>query len=483
MSPTSDGGFILGGLSFSDAGLDKSEDNIGEEDYWVVKVDADGQVEWDKTIGGTNRDWLRSVIQTSDGGFLLGGHSNSDISGNKTENSIGSWDFWVVKLDSDGNFEWDNTLGGSDQEFLQEVRETNDGGYIMVGRSDSDASPDKSEDLIGVTDYWVVKVDADGVLEWENTIGGSGFDYPFAIAVLDDGSFVIGGYSSSSDVDKTSPTMGGTDGWIVKLDENGIIIWDNSFGASGDDRVYNMSQTNDGGFIINSWSDSPASGDKTEDSNSVDYWAVKLDSSANLEWQNTINADGLELPYAALQTSDGGYLLGGLSRSGIGLDRNDAPNGGDDAWLVKLNASGEKLWDQSIGGSANENIYRMVNTSDGSLVFFGSSSSPISGDIIEDESGSRDYWIVKYNPVLNVDSFSNDNDLILSPNPTSEFLNIDTSIKGQIEYTIYSVIGKALMSGSLVSGSSLEVGRLHSGLYILQLTSEDKTISKRFVKQ
>jgi len=480
---TSDGGFIIGGLSFSNSGGDKSENGYGEEDYWVVKVNSEGIVEWDKTIGGNDRDWLNSIIQTSDGGYLLAGDSRSDISGNKTEDAIGSTDYWIVKLDSIGNFVWDNTLGGTDGELLQEIRETNDGGFIMVGRSDSNASSDKSEDSIGdSTDYWVVKVNSEGTLVWENTIGGTSFDYPFAIAVLADGNFVIGGYSSSSDVDKTSPSLGGTDGWLVKLDANGAIIWDASFGGGASDRVYCMENTSDGGFLINSYSDSPASGDKTEDSDSVDFWAVKLDSTGELEWENTINANSLDLPYDVIELPDGNFFLGGYSLSDVGLDRDDPSNGGRDAWLIKLDPSGNKLWDQSIGGSSYDDMYRLVATNDGGIVFLGSSESPVSGDIEEAGNGDRDFWIVKYNAILDVQSFEQNNDLLLSPNPVENYLSIDTQFAGQIDFSIYSILGAQLKSGNFFAGLPIDVEDLESGIYLISLTLDGKKFTNRFIK-
>src|SRR6056297_1120187 len=169
---TADGGYILGGYSLSNISADKSENSLGNADYWVVKLDALGNIEWDNTIGGASDEVLNSIQQTADGGYILGGYSNSNISADKSENSLGNSDYWVVKLDALGNIEWDNTIGGAFLDFFRQIQQTADGGYILGGESNSDSSADKSENRLGSYDYWVIKLDALGTIEWDNTIGG-----------------------------------------------------------------------------------------------------------------------------------------------------------------------------------------------------------------------------------------------------------------------------------------------------------------------
>jgi hypothetical protein len=135
---TIDGGYLLGGFSESSASGDKTENSQGGRDYWVVKLDGSGAVQWDNTIGGSSGDNLNSVIQTSDGGYLLGGESSSPASGDKTENSLGNDDYWVVKLDGSGAVEWDHTIGGSNSDQLNSVFQTIDGGYLLGGSSNSE---------------------------------------------------------------------------------------------------------------------------------------------------------------------------------------------------------------------------------------------------------------------------------------------------------------------------------------------------------
>ena len=241
-----DGGFYLGGGSKSDISGDKSENIIGDgydfydwdcecyihfnaEDYWLVKTDVFGNVEWDLTIGGDGLDAFTSLQQTPDGGLILGGISNSDISGNKSENSWGdSYDYWVVKLDSNHNIIWQNTIGGIEDDYLSVVQFTADGGYILGGQSDSDSTGDKTENRLGAcchSDMWIVKLKPDGEIEWQNTIGGDNFEALGSISQTSDGGYIISG-SSQSDIsfDKTENSNGGTDYWIVKLDSLGLFF-------------------------------------------------------------------------------------------------------------------------------------------------------------------------------------------------------------------------------------------------------------------
>ncbi|MBK8875007.1 MAG: hypothetical protein IPN13_14235 [Bacteroidetes bacterium] len=154
---TADGGYVLGGSSDSNISGDKTENSYGLSDYWIVKIDDTGNVQWQQTIGGGGYDVFRSVQLTVDGGFVIGGYSDSNISGNKTENSNGFHDFWIVKTDSSGIIQWQNTIGGSSVDQLFSAQQTFDGGYIMGGSSISNLSGDKTENSNGSFDYWMVK--------------------------------------------------------------------------------------------------------------------------------------------------------------------------------------------------------------------------------------------------------------------------------------------------------------------------------------
>ncbi len=191
---TNDGGYILGGNSWSGISGNKTESGLGGDDYWVVKLDSSGYIQWQNTIGGDTTDILNSIQQTLDGGYILGGYSKSNSSWDKTEDSKGAYDYWVVKLDSSGNIQWQNTIGGDSSDVLSSIQQTLDGGYILGGSSESNSSGDKTENILGGADYWVVKLDSFGNIQWQNTIGGNNLDELTSIQQTTDGGYILGGH-------------------------------------------------------------------------------------------------------------------------------------------------------------------------------------------------------------------------------------------------------------------------------------------------
>ncbi len=335
---TVDGGYIIGGTSPSNISGDKTENSHGGNDYWVVKIDGQGNIEWQNTIGGNGWDQLYSIQQTIDGGYILAGYSDSNISGDKTENSNGAEDYWIVKTDTLGNIQWQNTIGGNNEDYLTSIHQTYDGGYFLGGSSNSNISGDKSEDSNGEYDYWIVKTDTLGNIQWQNTIGGSDTEWLYSIQQTTDAGYIIGGYSlSDSTGDKLENSIGVYDYWLVKIDILGNIQWQNTIGGNNTDALHSIQQTSDGGYIFGGWSNSDISGDKTENSNGgFDYWVVKTDVTGNIQWQNTIGGSYDDLLNFIQQTFDSGYILGGYSVSNISGDKTENCLGNWDYWVIKL---------------------------------------------------------------------------------------------------------------------------------------------------
>jgi len=384
---TSDGGYILGGYT---AGVSSN--------YFNVKTDSSGIIQWQNTIGGSGFDALTSIKQTMDGGYILGGSSESNISGDKTENSNGYADYWIVKTDSSGNIQWQNTIGGDLTDFLFSTQQTADGGYILGGYSNSNISGDKTEDNYGDYNYWILKTDGLGTIEWQNTIGGNGgYDALRIIKQTTDGGYILGGYSNSNiSGDKTEDCMGDYDYWIVKTDTSGVIQWQNTIGGSADDQLYSLQETSDGGYILGGYSNSDISGDKIENSKGdYDYWIVKTDTAGVIQWQNTIGGSNSDNLMSVYQTTDGGLILGGYSLSNISGDKTETCYSGNDYWIIKTDTAGIIQWQNTIGGSADDQLYSLQETSDGGYILGGKSMSNISGDKTENRSGASDFWIVK----------------------------------------------------------------------------------------
>ena len=247
---TSDGGFILGGYSTSGISGDKSQASVGTVDFWVIKLDVIGNKIWDKTFGGSANDPLYSIQQTSDGGFILGGISLSGVGGDKSQPNKGNADYWIVKIDANGNKLWDKTYGGSGNDYFRYIRQTSDGGYILCGNSESGISGDKSQNSLGGFDYWLLKLDGNGNKVWDKTIGGSGSEEFHQLQQTSDGGYILGGGSTSGvSGHKSQTSFGGYDFWIIKLNGSGNKVWDKTLGGNGSDILQSLQQTTDGGYI------------------------------------------------------------------------------------------------------------------------------------------------------------------------------------------------------------------------------------------
>ncbi|WP_231367674.1 T9SS type B sorting domain-containing protein [Gillisia sp. JM1] len=396
------GNIILSGYSQSNISGDISENSRGIIDYWISEINKnDGKLIWQKTIGGSYFDLANSTIETSDGGYLIGGYSNSNISGEKSENSRGKDDYWVVKLDSQRNILWDRTYGGDDTDRLFSVLETNDGGYILVGESQSNISGEKSENSRGITDMWIVKINSLGDIEWQRTIGGSQRDSAKKIIKAHDGGYIIGG-SSMSDIsgEKTENSRSSflvADYWILKIDESGDIKWQKTIGGNNGDNLSSLKPTTNGNYIVGGTSGSNISSEKSENSvcNSVDAWVLKLDKNGNVLWQKTLGGDSTDWESYVSETNDNGFIVGISTSSNTSGNKSEDNPGERNFWLVKLNSEGTIEWDKTIGGTETDQLNSVLAASDGSYIFGGWSTSNASGDKSENTNGGWDQWIVK----------------------------------------------------------------------------------------
>ncbi len=397
VSQVEDGGYIVGGTSSSNISGDKTSNTFGGDDYWITKINSSGNVIWDKTIGGNSGDSFRFLVQASDGGYILGGFSHSEVSGSKTQANIGADDYWIIKTDLNGNIIWDKVYGGNDQDYLLSIDKTSDGGYILGGYSSSNASGNKTEDVIGGLDYWIVKINSSGIIEWQKTIGGNSDDILIDIKEVSDGGYILCGISASGiSGNKTEENIGQGDYWIVKVNSTGDVIWDKTIGGTFSDNAYSIKQTFDGGYIIGGFSNSGISGDKTEPClGNDDFWVVKINNIGNIEWQNTIGGSYYDRAFCANQTTDGGYIIIGSSNSALEDDKTEASDGYEDYWVIKLNNIGEIQWQSTLGGSTEDIPYSVEQTSDGGYILGGVSHSNISADKDENGLGEYDYWVIK----------------------------------------------------------------------------------------
>jgi len=301
---TSDGGFALAGYTGSFG--------AGSTDFWLVKTDSYGNMEWNHTYGGAYGEVAQSLIVTSDGGFALAGHTDSF--------GAGQDDFWLVKTDMYGNLEWSQTYGGAGfGDYAYSLVETSDGGFALAGFTASFG--------VEFPDFWLVKTDMYGNMEWNQIYGGAKDDCARSLVAASDGGFALAG-------DTKSFGAGYADFWLVKTDANGSMEWNQTYGRTGYDVVYSLVAASDGGFALAGYTD--PYGAEYED-----FWLVKTDVYGNMEWSQTYGGAGFDSVYSLVAASDGGFALAGYTTS---FGAGDA-----DFWLVKTDVYGNMEWSQTYG--------------------------------------------------------------------------------------------------------------------------------------
>ncbi|MFY7743689.1 MAG: T9SS type A sorting domain-containing protein [Flavobacterium sp.] len=438
-------GYLLSGTSFSNISGDKTVNGFSNQPHnWIVKINLNSEILWQKAFGGSNGELNNNLVSTNDNGFLISNTSSSNISGNKTENSRGEGDYWLVKIDEDGTIEWQKTIGGNGSEFDMMAIPCMDGGYFVGGSSRSPISGEKTENVRGFSalkaDFWVLKLDQNRNIEWQRTIGGEDEDLFKTVCQTNDGGFLIGGRSRSNiGFEKSENSRGNShDFWIVKLSPQGDIEWQKTIGSTDTDLLSDMLITPENDILIGGTSAGLISGDKTVESNGLsDFWVLKLTSLGEIVWQKSIGGNDQESLNRMTLTIDGNYLLSGSSSSSISGDKTSNSRGSNDYWIVLIDSEGNIIGQKTIGGSESEGLTNIIETPDGGYFVGGSSLSGISGEKSEASRGQSDYWVLK----LESNSLTFSNPILTGykvfPNPTTELVNInfDKEFSGTIIQT------------------------------------------------
>lgn len=456
---TTDGGYIIAGIAGSNDGDVSGNHSAGTyADYWIVKMDVLGNIQWQKCLGGSGLDVAHFIQQTTDGGYIIAGYSNShdgDVSGN---HSIYDWeDSWIIKLDASGNIQWKKCLGGSNQDEANSIQQTTDGGYIVAGwtiSNDAEVSGNH-----GRQDYWVVKLDASGNIQWQKCLGGSLDDVAWAVRQTSDGGYIVAGSSGSND-GNVSGSHGSHDFWIVKLDAAGNIQWQKLTGGSDNDEAYSIQQTTDGGYIVAGRTDSD-DGDVSgfHGTGYSDCWIMKLNAVGNVQWKKCLGGSYSDWASAVQQTTDGGYIVSGRTSSNDGdVSGQHNSNGPADSWIVKLDVSGNIQGQKCLGGTNNDEHYAVQQTIDGGYVLAGRSSSN-DGDVSghHGTGGESDFWIVKLGGCAASvpPGMINGN---ASPCQGSSVTYTIAAVAGIINYTWSVPAGWTIVSGQGTTSISVTVG-------------------------
>ncbi|MCC7436869.1 MAG: T9SS C-terminal target domain-containing protein [Armatimonadetes bacterium] len=461
IAPTSDGGYIVAGWSEStDGDVTGHHGSSNYSDYWIVKLTSTREIEWRKSLGGSRDDEANSIAQTGDGGYIVAGYTYSndgDVTGHH-----GASDSWVVKISSSGLIEWQQTLGGSGHERAIAIEQTADSGYIVAGYSSStDGDVTKHH---GEFDYWIMKLKSTGQVDWQTSLGGNGNDVATSIKQTTDSGYIVAGWSASTNGDITDH-HGGHDYWVVKLTSTGVIEWQKSLGGSGDDYAASIQQTADGGYIVAGTSAS-TDGDVTGRhgaSSFPDYWIVKLASTGGVEWQKSLGGKRYDGATSIKQTTGGEYILAGLSASTDGDITGN--HGGSDCWIVRLTSTGKTVWQVSLGGSGDDWVNSIEQVSDGEYIIAGGSKST-DGDVTGNH-GDTDYWIVKLgygtsDVPLQAEPTAGLASISVVPNPawSSAVLGIGSNAEGEYTIELISPLGEVVRRESVHLGIGQQEVRL-----------------------
>jgi hypothetical protein len=325
-----------------------------------VLTDNNGD-KWIKSFGGEADDYGSCVQQTSDGGFIVFGFTKSY--------GVGRDDFWLIKTDSLGKKIWEKTYGGEETDLACFGRQTNDGGFIVVGDT-------RSFD-VGNNDIWLIKTYDTGEMIWDKTFGGADFDHASEVWQTDDGGFVVFGYTESFG-------SGSRDMWLIKTDADGDVLWDKTYGGPMDDQGHSMKQTNDGGFILTGGTYT------TETTNKFDIWLIKTDNAGEIIWDKIYGGSEHETAWSIQQTTDGGYIICAEIEVG-GLDKYNIK-------LLKTDSTGELLWEKIFGGFNWQRGWAVQQTTDGGYAIAGDTfvGPRVDGLLIKTDSTGEKQWSKTY---------------------------------------------------------------------------------------
>nr|MBC8277020.1 T9SS type A sorting domain-containing protein [FCB group bacterium] len=431
---TMDGGYII-------AGTTSSYGTGYDSDVYLIKTDGIGNESWYQTFGGSDSEWGQSVQQTTDGGYIIAGHTESY--------GAGGYDVYLIKTDENGNELWSQTFGGVGWDDGYSVQQTTDGGYIVAGTTSSYGT--------GNDDFYLIKTDGNGNEAWSQTFGGTGADWGHGVQQTTDGGYILAGYTGSYGA-------GGGDFYLIKTDGDGNETWSRTFGGTGPEYGYSVQQTTDGGYII-------AGRTGSYGALGTDVYLIKTDNNGIEVWSQTFGGSGWDCGYSVQQTSDGGYIIAGQTSS-YGA-------GNEDFYLIKTDADGDSIWTKTFGGSSDDVGKSVQQTTDGGYIIagytdsFGVSESDVYLICLEGELGVEEHF-----------GSPHPSEFILYPaypNPfnPSTTLSFSLPTAGEVALNVYNIQGREvakLIDGFQPAGShqvTFDAKNLTSGVYFVRLEAGD----------
>ena len=476
-------------------------------DYHILKLDQQGQKVWERYFSGDRHDYLGSTISTQEGGFLLAGTSYSSSSLDKKQKSNGSSDIWIIKIDENGEEEWQQTIGTRYSEEARSVTQTTDQGYVIAGSTNHPKLGYGSKDVI------VTKLDKTGKVIGHLILGGKGLDEVEKVIATKDGGALLGIYSRSGAINeelkiknedasttlsmtgeepipinyqpKTTDNHGEGDYWVVKLDKDMKVQWERNYGGSADDHIRTMALT-DTGYMIGGESRSENSGNKRANlEEGTDLWVLALDTDGNEQWQQSYNfgnRDVLmslnEIKEQKEKNQEGtkGFLIGGYTQSEGKVRKND-----ETFWMLYIDRNGKEVWRKYIEGKDKKNEERLTSAllnRDGSYILAGTSA---------EELGKENWKVVKLLD-SDVEDLMENKDIQIYPNPVKDYCYVEIGLDfDQGDIYLYDMTGKVIQQLNTKNKvTKVDTSKLPQGVYIIKAsipTQKDKKLTTKIVKE
>ncbi len=397
---TSDGGTIVAGYT------DSKDNDVSPHspreywDLWVLKLDRCGTIQWERSFGGSGYESARDIVQTADGGYMVLGETNS-TDGGVIAGYGGTKDIWLLKLNATGNLQWQRRYGGTGLDIGNHIEPTSDGGYLIAASTSSnDGNINGNHGTGGFTDGALLKITASGSVQWSKCFGGSKNEELFDIEIIN-GTTYLAGFTNSVDGD-IPPDQENYDVWLLALDANGNKIFSKIYGGSQNDVAYSMTKGADGTLTLAGYTTS-SDGDVSGAKGSQDYWILNISPTGALNWQKVLGGSEADYANTIITDEDSSYIIGGISYS----DNGDITNalGEGDYWTVKLDAKGNLVWKQNWGGSGSDHLRYMIHDSVLNEYYLAGDAESMDGDFVNGK-GETDFGIIKLKipELINLDS-------------------------------------------------------------------------------
>jgi gliding motility-associated-like protein len=386
---TSDGGTIVGGYTDSKDGDIDAHTPREYWDLWVAKLDRCGTIQWEQSFGGTGYESARDIVQTSDGGYMVLGETNS-TDGGVIAGFGGPKDIWLLKLGAAGNLVWQKRYGGTGLDIGNHIEITSDGGFLIAASTSSnDGNIHGNHGTGGYTDGALIKLTAAGAVQWSKCYGGSKNEELFDIEIIN-GKTYLAGFTNSVDGD-IPPSQQNYDVWLLALDANGNKIFSKIYGGSQNDVAYAMTKGVDGTLTLAGYTTSN-DGDVSGAKGSQDYWVTNIDQNGKLNWQKVLGGTEADYANTIITDEDSSYIIGGISYSDDGDITNALGEG--DYWTVKLDATGKLVWKRNWGGGSSDHLRYMIHDPLMNEYYLAGDSESGDGDFAN-ARGETDFAIIK----------------------------------------------------------------------------------------